>query len=81
MRHDPQLDRGRYRFRDHRAAARRGLLPSWASLNAAMPRYLRRSYHPSQEGSLRRAVEYLAVSPAARAAASAEKGTGQDAAL
>lgn len=67
MRHDPQLADGRYRLRDHRAAARRGLLPSWASLNAAMPRYLRRSYHPSQEGSLRRAVEYLAASPAARA--------------
>lgn len=68
LRHDPQRAGGRYRFGDHRAAARRGLLPSWASLNAAMPRYLRRSYHPSQEGSLRKAVEYLAVSPAAQAA-------------
>ncbi|HEY3480709.1 MAG TPA: metal-dependent hydrolase [Streptomyces sp.] len=67
MRHDPRLAEGVYRLRDHRAAANRGLLPSWASLNAAMPRYLRRSYHPSQEGSMRRAVEYLAVSPAARA--------------
>ncbi|WP_328466481.1 metal-dependent hydrolase [Streptomyces sp. NBC_00448] len=67
LRHDPQLDRGRYRFKDHRAAARRGLVPSWASLHGAMPRYLRRSYHPSQEGSLRKAVEYLAVSPAAQA--------------
>ncbi|MEV6005712.1 metal-dependent hydrolase [Streptomyces sp. NPDC051976] len=68
MRHDPRLAKGVYRLRDHRAAAGRGLVPSWASLNAAMPRYLRRSYHPSQEGSMRRAVEYLAVSPAARAA-------------
>ncbi|MFC5027304.1 metal-dependent hydrolase [Streptomyces sp. SID13666] len=71
MRHDPQLPHGRYRFRDHRAAAAKGLLPSWAALNMAMPRYLRRSYHPSQEGSLRRAVEYLASSPAARIAAGA----------
>ena len=74
LRHDPQLARGRYRLKDHRAAARRGLLPSWASLNAAMPRYLRRSYHPSQEGSLRRAVEYLAASPAATAAAAGGGG-------
>jgi predicted metal-dependent hydrolase len=68
MRHDPQLADGRYRLADHGSAARRGLLPSWVALNAAMPRYLRRSYHPSQEGSLRKAVEYLAMSPAARAA-------------
>ncbi|MYS24973.1 hypothetical protein GA0115240_172031 [Streptomyces sp. DvalAA-14] len=75
MRHDPQLDHGAYRFRAHRAAARRGLLPSWASLNRAMPRYLRRSYHPSQEGSLRKAVEYLAISPAARAATAKPTGS------
>jgi predicted metal-dependent hydrolase len=68
IRNDPRLSGARYRLKDHRAAARRGLLPSWASLNAAMPRYLRRSYHPSQEGSMRKAVEYLAISPAARAA-------------
>ncbi len=71
LRHDPGLTGGRYRFKDHRAAARRGLVPSWASLHAAMPRYLRRSYHPSQEGSIRKAVDYLAISPAARAAARA----------
>lgn len=68
MRHDPRLTRGRYRLSEHRRAARRGLLPSWSSLNATMPRYLRRSYHPSQEGSPRKAVAYLAISPAARAA-------------
>jgi len=70
--HDPRLPRGRYRFKDHRAAARRGLIPSWAALHSAMPRYVRRSYHPSQEGSIRKAVAYLAISPAARAAARAE---------
>ncbi|MFE2548777.1 hypothetical protein ACFXGI_09540 [Streptomyces sp. NPDC059355] len=37
----------------------------------AISRSFRQSYHPSQEGSLRRAVEYLAASPAARAAAAA----------
>ncbi|MGW5848074.1 hypothetical protein ACWFQ8_09005 [Streptomyces sp. NPDC055254] len=40
-------------------------------LGTAIPRSFRRSYHPSQEGSLRRAVEYLAASPAARTAAGA----------
>ncbi|MGY0025288.1 metal-dependent hydrolase [Streptomyces sp. YJ-C3] len=72
VRHDPQLaGRLRYSLAEHNKAVRKGLLPSWRELGAAVPRYLRRSYHPSQEGSLRKAVEYLAASPAARAAAGA----------
>ncbi|MER6158484.1 metal-dependent hydrolase [Streptomyces sp. NPDC001868] len=70
IRHDPKLaGRLRYSLAAHNRAVRKGLLPTWKALGAAVPRYLRRSYHPSQEGSLRRAVEYLACSPAARAAA------------
>ncbi|WP_043265275.1 metal-dependent hydrolase [Streptomyces sp. CT34] len=72
LRHDPQLaTRSRYSLREHNRAIHKGLLPSWRELGAAIPRYLRRSYHPSQEGSLRTAVSYLASSPAARAAAGA----------
>jgi uncharacterized protein len=72
IRHDPQLrGRLRYSLREHNRAVSKGLLPTWGELGAAIPRYLRRSYHPSQEGSLRAAVEYLATSPAARAAAGA----------
>ncbi|KUL40407.1 metal-dependent hydrolase [Streptomyces sp. NRRL F-4489] len=72
LRHDPQLaDRSRYSLREHQRAVRKGLLPTWRELGAAIPRYLRRSYHPSQEGSLRAALGYLASSPAARAAAGA----------
>ncbi|MFJ9415019.1 metal-dependent hydrolase [Streptomyces sp. NPDC101227] len=72
LRHDPQLaTRSRYALREHNRAVHRGLLPTWRELGAAIPRYLRRSYHPSQEGSLRTAVAYLASSPAARAAAGA----------
>ncbi|MFG2521134.1 metal-dependent hydrolase [Streptomyces sp. NPDC048527] len=72
IRHDPQLaGRLRYSLAEHNRAVRKGLLPSWRELGAAIPRYLRRSYHPSQEGSLRKAVEYLARSPAARTAAGA----------
>ncbi|OEJ32852.1 hypothetical protein BGK67_17310 [Streptomyces subrutilus] len=57
--------------RGHNHAVAKGLPPAWRELGMAIPRYFRRSYHPSQEGSLRRAVEYLAASPAARAAAGA----------
>ncbi|MFE2373403.1 metal-dependent hydrolase [Streptomyces sp. NPDC059398] len=60
-----------YSLRKHNRAVARGLLPTWGELGSAIPRYFRRSYHPSQEGSLRRAVEYLATSPAARTAAGA----------
>ena len=70
IRHDPQLaGRFRYSLAEHNRAVRKGLLPTWRSLGAAVPRYLRRSYHPSREGSLSRAVEYLKRSPAARAGA------------
>ncbi|MEU8794404.1 metal-dependent hydrolase [Streptomyces sp. NPDC048643] len=72
MRRDPRLaGRLRYSLTEHNRAVRKGLLPTWKELGAAVPRYLRRSYHPSQEGSLRRAVEYLAQSPAARSAVGA----------
>ncbi len=72
LRHDPQLAApARYSLREHNRAVRKGLLPTWRELGAAIPRYLRRSYHPSQEGSLRAAIAYLASSPAARAAAGA----------
>ncbi|WP_185836673.1 metal-dependent hydrolase [Streptomyces sp. WAC 06783] len=72
IRHDPQLaGRLRYSLREHNRAVRKQLLPTWRELGAAVPRYLKRSYHPSQEGSLRKAVAYLASSPAARAAAGA----------
>lgn len=63
--------RPRHSPREHNRAVAKGLLPTWRELGMAIPRYLRRSYHPSQEGSLRRAVEYLAASPAARSAAGA----------
>ncbi|MBB4894125.1 hypothetical protein FHS39_003159 [Streptomyces olivoverticillatus] len=72
LRNDPRLaGRLRYSMREHNRAIGKGLLPSWRELGGAVPRYFRRSYHPSKEGSLRRAVDYLATSPAARSAAGA----------
>lgn len=58
---------GRATWRSFRRAARRGLLPTPRSLLAAVPRYLRTDYHPSQEGSTETALAYLATSPAATA--------------
>lgn len=48
-----------------------GLSLTWREPDAAVPRPPRRSYHPSQEGSPRTAVEYLGIPPAVRAAAGA----------
>lgn len=63
---DPEVDR-RARWRDWAAAARRGLLPSPALLLREIVPYLRRGYHPNQQGSVEPAIRYLATSPAARA--------------
>jgi predicted metal-dependent hydrolase len=70
IRHDPQpAGRLRHSLRGHIRAVAKGLLPTWRETGAAIPRCFRRSYHPSQEGSLPKAVDCLASSPAARAAA------------
>lgn len=71
LRHDLQLagpGRVRCSLAEHNKAARKGLLPTWQALGAAIPRYLRPSYHPAREGCLSRVVEYLGRSPAARQA-------------
>ncbi|WP_019631283.1 metal-dependent hydrolase [Actinomadura atramentaria] len=75
---DPTLAGVRPRPRDYRRAVRKGLLPSNRFMVAAARRYLRRDFHPSGECSTRRAAEYLAVSPAARAVARAEPGRSGD---
>jgi predicted metal-dependent hydrolase len=57
------------KFRDFYRASKKGLLPSPWSLAMAIPRYCRRDYHPSQEADTQVALDYLATSPAAMAAA------------
>jgi hypothetical protein len=65
---DPQLPPGaKPRWRDYVAAARRGLLPGPLRFVRGIADYYRPGFHPSQLGGLGRAVDYLAVSPAARA--------------
>lgn len=72
LRDDPERDgRERYSLGAHDHAVAKGPPPPCRELGTAIPRYFRRSYHPSQEDSLRRAVECLAAPPAARAAAGA----------
>lgn len=53
--------------RGFREGVRRGRVPSLSLLLKAVPRYMRRGYHPSSEASLDKALQYLAASPAARA--------------
>ncbi len=48
-----------------------GPVPPRAEPGTDIPGSIPRSYHPSQEGSLLTAVEYLAAPPAARTAAGA----------
>ncbi|REF00860.1 metal-dependent hydrolase [Thermomonospora umbrina] len=65
---DPTLHGVRPRIRDYRRAVRRGIFPSNRFMIAAARTYLRRDFHPSEECSTQKALDYLAVSPAARAA-------------
>ena len=64
---DPNIPRARPRLRDLRRAIRGGMFPRVGELGAAIPRYLRPRFHPSQEGSLKPALDYIERSPAHRA--------------
>ncbi len=65
---DPQLPSGTMpRWRDWFIAARRGLVPSPFEFLPAIASYYRPGFHPAQLGGVEKAVNYLAVSPAARA--------------
>lgn len=65
---DPCVRPGtKVRWRDFLRAARRGLVPKPRRLIGVVGSYYRPGFHPSQLGGLERAVDYLAVSPAARA--------------
>ncbi|QNI06426.1 metal-dependent hydrolase [Mycobacterium kubicae] len=66
---DPYLPPGtKARWRDYLSAARRGLVPGPLRLLRVVGDYYKPRFHPSQLGGLELAVDYLAVSPAARAA-------------
>lgn len=65
---DPELPPGtKPRWRDWFIAARRGLVPSPFEFLPAIASYYRPGFHPAQLGGVEKAVNYLAVSPAARA--------------
>jgi uncharacterized protein len=59
LRKDPTRP-GRPRVREFRRAGRQGLLPTTRELLATIPRFVRPSYHPLEEGSTAEAVAYLA---------------------
>lgn len=67
-RNDPTRKQQKFWGRQLFSAVRRGLVPSGAHFVTEVPVYLRRDFHPSQMGSLDKALRYLAQSPAAQAA-------------
>ena len=76
MANDPELSPAQRKaaephIRDWVRAAKQELVPAPRDIFSAVPRYMRRRYHPTQEGSTAKALAYLASSPAARAAAAA----------
>ncbi|AEF39185.1 metal-dependent hydrolase [Hoyosella subflava] len=68
VRTDPEPGKSKHPVLDFIAATRRGKIPSFTIFLSEMPQYLRPNFHPSQMGSLDKAIRYLALSPAARAA-------------
>jgi hypothetical protein len=71
MAEDPMID-ATPRWRDWLRAARQYRVPGpWSLLVTTPLRYLRRHHHPEGEASTDMAMQYLAQSPAARAAAEA----------
>jgi predicted metal-dependent hydrolase len=68
MAHDPTTT-AKPRLRDWVRAAREHKVPrAWNLMVTCTLRYLRPSHHPSTEASTQMAMDYLAQSPAARAA-------------
>src|SRR5205823_9447782 len=79
---DPEI-RGRIRFniKDYRRAVRDGKLPGLKVLFGTVPKYLKPGYNPVQEFDTQLALDYLARSPAAQAAAAGDdtdRGTSDD---
>ncbi len=71
---DPELTPAQRRalepkVKDWVRAAKAELVPTPKDIFTAVPRFMRKRYHPTQEGSTAKALAYLAGSPAARAAA------------
>jgi predicted metal-dependent hydrolase len=65
---DPQVPRGaKPRWWYYFQAARRGLMPGPLRFVRVIGAYYLPGFHPSQLGGVEKAVDYLAISPAARA--------------
>ncbi|MCE5288006.1 MAG: metal-dependent hydrolase [Nocardiaceae bacterium] len=63
---DPSTDKGRFWGWQFVSATARGVIPSFTTFFTEMPRYLRPGFHPTQLGTMDKAIRYLAHSPAAR---------------
>ncbi|WP_404960447.1 metal-dependent hydrolase [Streptomyces sp. 147326] len=71
MENDPQPVASKASFGQFFRAGQQGVLPSTGAMLKSIPKYLSRTYHPSQEGSTAQAVAYLASSPGANGGARA----------
>ncbi|MGW5850354.1 metal-dependent hydrolase [Streptomyces sp. NPDC055254] len=69
MENDPHLVDGKASFGQFFRAGRQGVLPTTGAMLKSVPKYLSRTYHPSQEGSTAQAAAYLATSPGANGGA------------
>ncbi|MEB3031851.1 metal-dependent hydrolase [[Mycobacterium] nativiensis] len=68
VRHDPAPGKSRHPVANFFRATWRGKLPGLTLFVTELPKYLAPGFHPSTMGSLDAALNYLATSPAARAA-------------
>jgi predicted metal-dependent hydrolase len=68
---DPTVDRN-LRWREYQRAATNGEIPQVLHVVRSIRLYLRRDHHPSQYGSLDRALGYLATSPGVSARAASQ---------
>ncbi len=72
--HDPRYPGGPPSWREYFKAAGDRRLPTSRQLFDRVPRYMSRSYHPSQDFSTEMALDYIARSPAAQEALSRRRG-------
>ncbi|GAB2735090.1 metal-dependent hydrolase [Amycolatopsis magusensis] len=69
FRKDPSPDKGRFWPVQLLSATRRRMIPSATIFLTEIPKYLHPKFHPSQLGSMDKALRYLARSPAANGGA------------
>jgi predicted metal-dependent hydrolase len=76
--HDPSLEGRKLTWRGYLRAARQGRLPTPRQLFGDVPTYLKPGFNPAQQHSTEEALEYMATSPAAKAARERRDSSGSE---